>query len=265
MQKYACITLDLEPDHAGRIDPLPLTWKKQQITHLLKLLRKYHVKLTVFVVASMLTKQNDVVELLKCFDAEFHLHSYSHDISNPDSTSEIIQGLQTFHTYFQFYPLGYRAPEGHISNNGLVLLHEHRFVFDASVFPSFWPTIKYIRYPTAPYRDTSGIIEIPHTTISPVRFIFTLSWVKLFGWKFYKLLISRYRLPNLVVFSFHLHDLWLSPRFSLLPIFWKLIYKNNQQNGMQYLESVLSFLSSQEYKFTTIGRVAKSIHMEKTL
>ena len=264
MQKIACITLDLESDHAGRIHSEPLTWKKQQMTQLINICRKHHVQLSVFVVGRMLNKENSLVNALKRFGADFYLHSNSHDINNPDSAREILQGRQQFFSYFRHLPLGYRAPEGRISISGMRRLKKYGFVFDASVFPSFWPAIKYMGYPNIPYKDSSGLVEIPNTTVSPAQLIFTLSWIKLFGWKFYELIISRYNLPNLVVFSFHLHDLWRSPRFNQLPIFWKFIYKNNQQNGMQYLENILEFLSSHEYKFTTLNHVAKSLYKGKT-
>lgn len=259
MEKIACITLDLEPDHAGRLESLSITWKKQQIAQLFSLLQKYHVKLSVFVVAAVLEQHNEVIDLFKKFGAEFYLHSYSHNLKKPDSEFEISQGMKIFYDHFGHNPLGYQAPEGRISPGGMKLLKKHGFLFDSSVFPSFWPSIKYFIYPTNQHKDASGIIEIPHTVISPLRLIFSLSWVKLFGWNFYKNLISRYGLPNRVVFGCHLHDLWVSPMFDQLPFFWKKIYQRNQQKGFEYLENVLFLLSSEGYTFISLGSVAKQL------
>ena len=73
MNRNAYITLDLEPDYAGRIQPQLCSWKKRQIRELLDLLKKYHVKLTVFVVANLLESNNETVGMLQKFGAEFHL------------------------------------------------------------------------------------------------------------------------------------------------------------------------------------------------
>jgi peptidoglycan/xylan/chitin deacetylase (PgdA/CDA1 family) len=259
MSKLACITLDLEPDHAGRIKAFPIKWKKQQIVQLLLLLQKYHVKLSIFVVASLLEQHSEVVYVFDKFGAEFHLHSYSHSVTAPDSEYEILRGVKAFYNRFKYQPLGYRAPEGRISHSGMVLLKKHGFLFDSSVFPSFWPNVKYLFYPTGEYKNALEIIEIPNTVVSPFRLIFSLSWIKLFGWSFYQKLISRYGLPGRVVFGYHLHDLWTSSVFDRLPFFWKKIYQKNQSSGLDYLENVLRLLSSRGYKFTTLGSIAKQL------
>lgn len=252
MSKYACIALDLEADHAGRTPQVNPSWTETQLKQLCSTLRKHKVKLSVFVVAKEIPKYTKFITILKKSGANFYLHSYSHNLTNPDSEQEISMGVNKFTKYFKFKPIGYKAPEGRMSREGIKILNKYQFEFDASVFPSFWPNIRYFFYPRQIYTDSCGIIEIPHTTISPMRYIFSLSWIKLLGWAWYKKIIAWYGLPNIIVFGFHLHDLWLSPSYNLLPLFWKLIYRRGHKKGMDYFEETLDILTSKGYQFLTM-------------
>lgn len=60
---------------------------------------------------------------------------YSHNLAEPDSAQEIDTGMRAFEKAFGERPVGYRAPEGRISEGGLQRLAERHFLFDSRVFP----------------------------------------------------------------------------------------------------------------------------------
>lgn len=258
--KIALISLDLEPDHAGLISETYSTWNKQAIRRMLGLLKQYSVPLSVFVVAQSLSKKPGIIDDLKTYNSEFHLHSYSHNLRQPDSENEIERGFIIFKKFFKSPPKGYRAPEGRITHAGLMRLQRFGFMFDASVFPSFWPRPWYFFYQRLPYKDrASGIIEIPFTTLSPLHLPMTLSFIKLLGWDFYKLAIESYGLPNIVLFGFHMHDIVMSKHASNLAPLWRWIYSHNRQNGLRFLERYILILKKRGYRFFRVSKIANQV------
>lgn len=255
--KIACITLDLEPDHAGCISQVQHScWEPQKIKKLIDLLKKHKVPLSVFVVAKSLEKNKKTIGLFQKYNCEFYLHSFSHNIKEPDSTPEIKKAKEAFRKFFGENPKGYRAPLGLITDSGLKALAKQGFEFDASIIPSFWPSPKYLKYSKYPFY-VGRLSEIPFSTISPVRFVVALSWIKLFGPKFYKFLFSNFAAPNPLIFAFHLHDLFVSFAYDKLPLRWKLIYARNKEKGLETLDSFLSFLEGQGYTFSTLKEIVR--------
>jgi peptidoglycan/xylan/chitin deacetylase (PgdA/CDA1 family) len=254
----ACLTLDLEPDHAGRAAPRYDGWEPARVRDLLALLRRYHAPLTVFVVGTSLRAQPATIALFREAGAEFHLHSHSHDLRQPDSLDEIRSGKQAFAAVFGHPPEGYRAPEGRISPEGWRRLESEGFSFDSSIFPSFWPRPRYLRFQPRPFHPLgTRLLELPISTLTGVRLICSLSFFKLLGWNVYRPLLERGRLPEPLVFDMHLHDLWRLPAFDELPAHWRRIYGRNQEKGMALLEAFLDVLARRGYAFTTLGSVAR--------
>jgi peptidoglycan/xylan/chitin deacetylase (PgdA/CDA1 family) len=254
----ACLTLDLEPDHAGRAAPRYDGWQPARVAELLALLRRYHAPLTVFAVGVSLRAQPATIALLRDAGAEFHLHSHSHDLQNPDSLDEIRAGKAAFRAVFGRAPEGYRAPEGRISVEGWRRLESEGFSFDSSIFPSFWPRPRYLRFRPAPFRPLgTSLLELPISTLTPARLICSLSFFKLLGWGLYRPLLEKGALPEPLVFDMHLHDLWPLPAFDELPRHWRFVYSRNHGRGMALLEAFLDVLARRGYSFTTLGSVAR--------
>jgi peptidoglycan/xylan/chitin deacetylase (PgdA/CDA1 family) len=263
LTRTACITLDLEPDYAGRVPTAYAGWAPQRIDALMAMLRAREVPLTVFVVARCLEDQPEAVDRFRRAGAEFHLHSFSHDLARPDSEDEISRGRAAFERYFGAPPQGYRAPEGRISPAGLARLEAEGFAFDSSVFPSFWPHPSYLRFPRVPFRpDGRKVLELPISTVSPLRLIVSLSWMRLLGWGAYRALLERGSLPEPLVFDMHLHDLWTSPSYARLGWPWSWIYRRNPDAGVRFLERFLDLLAARGYRFTTLGAVARALQTE---
>lgn len=258
--KYAVITLDLEPDYAGHVPDRYDGWEAKRINEVLHLLRQRHIPLSVFVVGNMLSKRKDTIRQLRAYRTDFHLHSFSHSLKFPDSANEIERGIRAYYRCFGKKPVGYRAPEGRISVGGWSMLNTYGFQFDSSVFPSFWPRPKYLKYPQHPFKvPETSLWEIPFATISTLRFIVSLSWIKMLGWGFYSSCIGLFGLPDIVVFNLHLHDLWVLPSYDSLPVHWKLLYRRNHSRSFEYLSDFLVLLKQKGYTFTTISQVARSL------
>lgn len=254
----AAITLDLEPDHAGRAEPSYDGWEPRRVAELCALLKRYKAPLTIFVVAESLRARPDTIELFRGAGAEFHLHSFSHDLAQPDSLDEIRRGKEVFASVFGAAPAGYRAPEGRISEAGWQRLEAEGFRFDSSIFPSFWPRPSYLRYTPAPFVPAgTRLLELPISTVTRARLIVSLSWFKLLGFGVYRSALETGPLPEPLVFDMHLHDLWKLPAFDRLPQPWRAIYSRNQMSGLAMLEEFLALLEKRGATFTTLGAVAE--------
>lgn len=250
--KIACITMDLESDHAGRVAERYDGWDMAYIHELFECLNRYRVPLSAFIVANSITKNTNVIRYMQLQHTEFFLHSYSHDLNHPDSHEEIRKGVEVYEKFFKKHPIGYRAPEGRISKAGYDVLHKNGFLFDSSVFPSFWPHPRYFFFPRSMHLGPYNMPEIPITTITPFRIIFSLSWVKLIGWRLYKVLLDLFPPPRVVVFDFHLHDLRTLPSVDSLSLFWRYIYRRNHANQISLLGEILDYLQEKGYTFVPI-------------
>jgi peptidoglycan/xylan/chitin deacetylase (PgdA/CDA1 family) len=252
----ACVTLDLEPDFAGRLAPVYGAWDPARVGAMLDLLAAHGASLSAFVVGSSLGAVPAVLERLRAAGTEFHLHSYSHDLARPDTADEIERGQEAFARFFGRPAEGYRAPEGRISDDGLARLDALGFRFDSSVFPSLLPRPRYGAYPRTPYRPAGlRLVEMPVATVSPARIVVSLSWMKLLGWPAFRRLLDL-PLPEPLVFDMHLHDLWpLASRAGLRPP-WSWVYARNEDAGLRVLDDFLGTLRAKGYTFSTIGTAA---------
>jgi peptidoglycan/xylan/chitin deacetylase (PgdA/CDA1 family) len=255
-----CLTLDLEPDFSGRLEPTYLSWDPEKLEGLLELLRRFGARLTVFVVGQSLAARPDVIRRLEEAGAEFHLHSHSHDLAQPDALEEIRQGTLAFEAALGVRPRGYRAPEGRISQAGWKRLSDEGFLFDSSVFPSVWPSPRYLAYRPRPFRPQGlPLWELPISTLTPLRFIVSLSWMKLLGWGLYEVLLERAAWPDPLVFDMHLHDLVPTEAFSRLGPVWRFIYRRNRDQGRAILERFLKLAEQRGARFRTLGEVAADL------
>ncbi len=260
MSLSACLTIDLEPDHAGRATFAYEAWRPDRLNALMDVLGEFEAPLSAFVVGRSLEQQPDGIGQLRGRGVEFHLHSYSHNLAEPDSAQEIDTGMRVFEKLLGRRPLGYRAPEGRISEGGLSRLAERDFLFDSSVSPSAWPHPRYLRYPRGAYRaQPSNLIEIPIATAGRARLLVTLSFIKLLGFSLYRRLIRKGRVPNPLIFDMHLHDLFVLPAYDQLPAFLKVAYSRNQREGFAMLRATLALLRESGYRFATMTSAAQAL------
>jgi peptidoglycan/xylan/chitin deacetylase (PgdA/CDA1 family) len=255
-----CLTLDLEPDYSGRLDPVYSSWDRGGLDALLDVLARFGGRVSVFVVGECLRARPEAVARLAQAGAEMHLHSHSHDLARPDSLEEIQKGVAAFEGFFSRRPRGYRAPEGRISPEGWSRLEAEGFEFDSSIFPSFWPAPRYLLYRPEPFRPRgTRLLELPISTLSPARLIVSLSWMKLLGFGLYRTLLETAPWPEPLVFDMHLHDLVSTDSYTRLPPVWRAIYGRNRHRGPAILEEFLGLVVRRGARFRTLGEVATSL------
>jgi hypothetical protein len=224
-------------------------------------LNSLDVKITVFTVGEIFELYPDVIKLFEKYGCEFEPHSYSHDFNHPDSESEIKKAGTAYHNYFKRHPRGYRAPRGKISDSGIKFLEKSGYLYDSSVFPSYFPNpFRYLFSDKAiHYYGNSGIMEIPFTSVSPLRLTLSISYIKLLGVNFFK----RLSLPDVICFGSHLHDFIHNENsFSRLPFVWKLIYSRNKLNGIDCCINFLKHVKLKGYQFCYMSELYE-LHKDK--
>ncbi|MFC1974503.1 polysaccharide deacetylase family protein [Chloroflexota bacterium] len=259
-QKVACLTLDVEQDY-GELLEEPSYEGLGRISDLVGFFKKRDIPLTCFVQGSLFETHPAEIEKLSALDAEFELHSYSHPGLRGASTEiEIEKGKEAYHKFLGRDPVGYRAPMGVIGRGDYEILASQGFRFDSSVFPSLRPNaFNNLGLPTKPYLvNQFQIVEFPFSVFSSViRIPIALSYIKLLG-KPYFYSLKTFPLPGLIVFDFHLHDLFRlnSANKILLDKFpflyrrvFKRIYCGEKVNGVHILDEFIKILKKRNYTF----------------
>jgi len=247
--KYLCLTLDLEQDY-GRINSYS---SQRNIDPLLELLKKYQVKLNIFVIGKILDKKPGMIKKFKNLPVEFELHSYSHSINFPlpirRKIKEIIKSKQAYLSYFNKPPRGYRAPQGVISGKELEVLARENFKYSSSLFPSWRPGLfNNLKQPIFPYLTDYGILEMPFSVIPKIRIPIALRYQQLFGWPFYKMSFSIFGWPNIIIYDFHLDNLMQTRTTKGLPFYLRITHLRNRNNGLKILEKFLQFTQKHNYQ-----------------
>ena len=267
MKRFA-FTLDLESDYSGLFTEQYEIFKTpDRIKELLDILMNFGVPTSIFCVGRIFELFPEIIKLFEQYKCEFHVHSYSHDLNSPDSESEITASKNVYFNYFKRFPIGYRSPQGKITAKGISLLEKHSYLFDSSIFPSFYPNpfLYFFKDRNVHAVKGSTIVEIPFTSITPIRLNFAMSYVKYFGLNFYKNIFKLFPPPDFICFDSHLHDLIFNKNsYDKLPsIIWKKFHGRNNDMGLNYLKDVLSFFSVKGYSFCGMTEVYESYIKER--
>lgn len=260
MKKHFAFTLDLEADHAGPVRQYEIFKEPHKIEQVLSILNSIGVKITIFVVGEIFGRYPDIIKIFEKYDCEFEVHSYSHNVVNPHLEYEIERVKSAYFDYFNRYPTGYRAPLGKISSPAIALLEKHGFLYDSSIFPSYYPNpFRYLFHNRKiHYFNNSNIVEIPLTSITPFRLTLSLSYIKLLGLKFFLKLFQVFDLPDVICFSSHLHDFIISENsYNKLPYFWKFIYSRNKFSGIDFCIKFLKYIKQRDYQFCFMSDIYK--------
>lgn len=272
-KKVACLTLDIEQDYGDLLEN-PSYEGLEHVPELVKILKEKNIPLTCFVQGSLLESHSTQIESFFALDVEFELHSYSHPGSKSINTRfEIEKGREAYRRFFGENPLGYRSPLGIINDQDYEILTANGFKFDSSVFPSLRPGVfNNLRKPTKPYHINGlGITEFPFTVFSDViRIPIALSYLKLIG-KPYIYLLKAFSLPSLIIFCFHLHDLFELSSSNKIPLKeYPLIYRKifrkiyqERKSGLLILEEFIKILQKKEYMFLKLIDVYKMMPKER--
>jgi len=268
-----CLTLDLEQDYGDLLDK-PSYDGLSYIPTLVSCLKRRHVPLTIFVQGSLLENFPDAIERLCKLDVEFELHSYSHlKYKNTNTQYEVELGKKAYIKFFGKNPKGYRFPSGIFNHEDYAILAKNGFQYDSSIFPSIRPgAFNNLNMPIKPYYLVEHkIVELPFTVFSRfVRIPIALSYIKLLGWPYLDLL-KLSPLPNVIIFNFHMHDLFTLPMASDLKNeksslinknIYKRIYQQKRNDGFVLLERVMSMFQARKYEFIKLDAICDSVIKE---
>ena len=250
-EKLWAFTLDLESDYAGLIHRYGIFECKDSIERLLENLLSLGIKITVFSVGEVFERYPQIISLFSGYQVEFEVHSYTHNLMKTDSHDEIGMARDAYYNFFKRYPSGYRAPQGRISYSGIKRLESYGFKYDSSVFPSYYPNpLRYLaKNRQAHYLEGSQVVELPFTSVSPMRITLSISYIKLMGFSFFRRLLDTFGVPNVVCFDSHLHDFIVNEdSYDKLPFRWKLVYSRNKYKGLDYFCAFFDYIKSKGYR-----------------
>lgn len=266
-RKIVCLTLDMEPDYGDPDEHIRLLENQEYFERYVDIIQTHNAKVTMFTVASLFERFGKHFEKLgKRIPLEFAAHSYSHDPHNADSLDEVEKSAQVMKRVNGGGPLGYRAPIGQITKEGLGHLLDFGYHYDASVYTSVRPGkfgYANLHVPNSPFRIRRGdesLLEFPFTSLSGVRIVFGLSYVKLLGWGLYSGLWRTFGLPNIALALSHPHDFYFHQLASFHPTsLEKIALSRNTGRAFDYYEKMVAELENQGYEFAFVSKAIKFV------
>jgi len=255
-RKIACLTLDMEPDYGDPDGNIRLLENPEYFERYTAIINKYNAKVTMFTVTSLFEQFGEHFKRLgQHIPLEYAAHSYSHDPHNAASRDEIEKSVQAFKNFTGIHPLGYRAPIGQIDKAGLGHLLDFGFLYDASLYTSIRPGkfgYANLHMPNTPFRIMRGdesLLEFPFTSLSGVRIVFGLSYVKLLGWKVYSALWHDFGLPDVALVLSHPHDFYFHELAGFHPSnLEKIALSRNAIRAFDYYDKMVGLLKQQGYE-----------------
>lgn len=271
-QRFACLTIDMEPDLHDPEKRIRLLDDDERLSAFGQFLRSQDVPLTCFTQLSQAARQLDRLNALAGIaDVEFAAHSYSHDATNPASPDEVQRSWETFGELWNAPPLGYRSPNCIIDERGIDTLTRQGFEYDSSIVPAIRPdkfgynNLRFGRDPFFFQGPNGRILELPVACLRGIRLPFILSYIKLFGWPAYNAALQAFPLPDVVVTYFHPFDLYV-PEISQNISGWKRwAHLRNANRATSILRDIIVLLKSRGYRFVLMRDLAKySMHASST-
>jgi len=263
--KYACITMDVESDITSTRPEIELFSDEEKLENFGRLCNEKSIPLTAFLVTKLLDQAPNLIEkACSVLPIKFEVHSHSHDQSQPDSEREIDASVGQYSRFFGNPPKGYRAPNGLITPGGLKRLADRGFSYDSSIFPS----IRFDEYgynhlscPIRPYvYQTPGeILEVPMGVVKGVRLVISLSFVKLFGPGFYKVLIGIFGLPDVVTLLSHPYDFTLPSHLHRIKGWKRYAHARNAREAAHCFVTIVDYLRSKGYQFVYIDDMIEAL------
>lgn len=272
-RKLACLTLDMEPDYGDPDGHIRLLENPDYFERYTDIINKHGAKVTVFTVTSLFERFGDHFERLRQrIPLEYAAHSHSHDPHNAASRDEVEKSARVMKRVNGSGPLGYRAPYGQITKDGLGHLLDFGYHYDASVYPSIRPGkfgYANLRMPNSPFRITRGdesLFEFPFTSLSGVRIVFGLSYVKLLGWGIYSTLWRVFGLPDVALALSHPHDFYFHQLAEFHPACMeKFALSRNALRAFDYFDKMVAALKRQGYEFAFVSEALAHVQAQPGL
>jgi len=229
-QKSLYLTLDYEADPTTATSDKTYAALKQA-DRLAEFLSSNDLPLTVFCEGEILEHRFERLRPLIDAGAEIELHAYDHSTAFAEAdarTENFLAGLAVYRERFGTTPRGYRAPYGMIAFEEMKRLAEEGLQYDSSIFPTKFPgRFDFSFCPREPFLFSGlPIVELPISTMGPLRIPVALSYYQLIGPTPFRLLFSLFGGTEDLVFDFHMHDIirgdWLKDKN--VPLSFKLGY-----------------------------------------
>ncbi len=269
MRKIACITLDTEADFLDPTGRIRLFEDDALFNRYVNIIKKYDAKVTAFLVTSLIAKHGDSYHRLQeQIPVEFAIHSHVHNMHNPCSRADIEESVRTFRAFTEHNPSGYRAPVGQITREGMQTLLDLGLRYNSSIYPSFRPGhlgYNNLHLPVEPFRvrhEAQSIVEIPFATLRGLRLVFSLSYVKLFGWSTYHWLMKIFPPPNQMAVLAHPHDYYFHLLADQVTAGEKPLLLRNAQSAFNIFEKMIIFLRTQGYEFEFMSGLCDCLEAE---
>ena len=266
-RKIACLTLDMEPDYGDPDRHIRLLENREYFERFVNIVQKHNARVTMFTVTSLFERFGTHFEqLAKRIPLEFASHSHNHDPYHAASRDEIEKSAQVLNQINGKKPRGYRAPIGQITKEGLSHLLDLGYQYDASLYNSFRPGkfgYRNLDKPNVPFRVTRGdesLIEFPFTSLSGVRIVFGLSYVKLLGWRVYSSLWRTFGLPDVALALSHPHDFYFQELARFHPAgLERIALSRNAGRAFDYFDKMVKELNRQEYKLVFVSEAYEQL------
>lgn len=263
-----CYTLDLESNYGGMItdDDYHLIQDARKLDLFCALIQKRGIKLTTFVTGKILKRREKAISKLQDLGSEFNIHTFSHrTLNNSDFNlqdekqlkEEVSRAKEAFVYYFGHPPQAYRAAAGVVSQDYLKTIAAAGFKIDSSIFPAWRPGyFQNLKGKTKPYLvPSTDLLEIPFSVIPKIRLVIAQSYIKFFGLPLYKIIAKVCGLPPLIIFDFHLADLFPNPSRLKLPLYMRLYHYRNLKHGFAYFQKVIDYFQKQGYQSQYLSQV----------
>jgi len=254
--------MDIEADYANTNGHIRLFEEPALFDRFVNLVNDAGVKTTGFLVTSILPRYGESIrKLAEAIPLEFALHSHHHNTATSGDRAEIELAQRALVDFCGKPSIGYRAPIGAISRAGISSLIDLGFRYDASVFPSirpgkngYWNT----HMPAEPFRVTRGsdsILEFPFPALRGIRLNFSLPWVKLFGLGPSSILMRLFRLPSVIAFTTHAHDLYAPLETDGVTAAEKAALLRNSEQGFEILATMIERFRAAGYEFAFMSEI----------
>ena len=267
-RKIACLTLDMEPDYGDPGGHIRLLENPEYFERYTEIINKHDAKVTMFTVTSLFERFGEHFEQLgRHIPLEYAAHSHIHDPANGATRDEAENAARVIRSQNGNAPLGYRAPYGQITKEGLGHLLDAGYDYDASLYTSVRPGkfgYSNLAVPNTPFRITRGdesLLEFPFTSLSRVRIVFGLSYVKLTGWGIYSALWRAFGLPDVALALSHPHDFYFHELAEFhSPGLERLALSRNAKRAFDYFEFMIRELKDRGYELLHLSELYSYTH-----
>ncbi len=269
-RKIACITLDVEADFFDPDARVRLLDDEGLLKRYVSIIQANGIKVTAFLVTSLLERYGAAFKQLRdSIPLEFAIHSHAHDPVTPCSRADIEQSVEAYRNFAGANPTGYRAPFGHITREGLDTLLDLGFRYDSSIFPSIRPGrfgYSNLHLPSSPFKIPRGeqsLLELPFASLPGIRLIFSLSYIKLFGWGTYEFLLKPFPLPDQIVVLSHPHDFYFHLLAANVRAPEKPLLQRNARQAFELFEKMIQYLCKAGYEFEFLSTLCDSLETQR--